>query len=355
MRTFLIALALLGLSLAAGERVHAAPARPHRAVAGSRPADAAATTVAHNFAVPHPLPFLRGIRDNHDLAARIRANLKAHPDGTAKLDPARCKRDSSCATPTSFLQSAKNDRPDITLATLADYIDSLQAHVLTAEEARQQWDMDCLDRDHDYQVVIGCGNRKFHAGEVAYVDPKTHKFELAKDCANWVRGIHHEPAPVIVQPHCAEIDYETREGDSDVRIFVMGPPVTDRTCQPAIRPAGEDDYLPGWFDECANLWCDGTAIMMATGMPIERRASYWTTTPGIHRIRVPLSFTRPDSPNRVVLCLDRDGAHSDGMLILPTSFRKVGALPVATLYYSRDEVPPGAPRIYWPWGEWYGR
>ncbi len=331
---------------------------PRHSVAGRRPSDEAAVSVAHNFAIPHPEPFLRGLpRMNmqHALARMIRENLKQHPGGLTLLDPARCTRDGSCASPMKFLQSAQVDRPDITLATLADYIDSLQVHILTAEEAKMQFDMDCLDRDKGYQVTVNCGNRKFHTGEPVYMDPKTNKFELAADCANWVRGIHHEPEPVaVVVPKCAELVFPTQSGDTSVRVFIVGPPVPPNACGPRIRPAGEDEYLDGWFDECETV-CDGRDIVDDIRMPVERRASYYTATPGLHRIQVPLSFTDPNSPNRVVLCLDRDGRHSDGMLVLPTSYQLVGKMKVATMYYTKEEIPSGAPRLYWPWGEWHGR
>lgn len=338
-----------------------APAKPkakpkHRTVAAQRPSDATAASVAHNFAIPHPLPFLRGLKDNHELAQKIRDNLAAHPDGNSPLDPAQCRANGSCAAPNWWLISYQYTKKDLTLAGLADFVDSFKPHVLTAEEAVQQWDMDCGQRlsDGSYKVVINCGNRQFHKGEIAYVDPASGRFLMANDCANPVRGIHHEPAAVIVQSNCAEIDFETRPGDTAVRIFILGPPVKD-ACEPAIQPAGEDDYLPGWFDQCASVLCNGRAIEAATGQTIERRASYYTTTAGHHRIRVPLSFTQPGSPNAVVLCLDRGGQHSDAQRVRGGDYRRIGALPVATVYYARNEVPGGAPDLYWPWREWNGR
>lgn len=358
MRIALVALALL-LSFGAAENAAAATAATHRhhTVAAQRTPDADAASVAHNFVVAHPEPFLRGWKDNHQLARIIRDNLAKDPSGNTRLDEVQCKSNGSCATPSRFLQSAQHDRPDMTLDKLADYIDSLKPHQLTAEEAAEQWDMDCLDRDNDYQVVIPCGNREFHKGEIAYVDPDTGKFEMAKDCANWVRGVHHEPPPLVVQTSpCAYVDAPIGQVDIS-RTAITGPPVpVDDECYPAILPPGEDDYLAEWFDECRDFRCTFEEDMAVTGRSIFLEGSYKAASSGRQRIRVPRSFMNPDSPNRVWLCLTRaDGAESDVIEVEPTSYLKKDRVFVATVYPTQADVPQGAPMLYWPYGEYYGQ
>lgn len=155
----------------------AAPARAHRS-----------TYTGYYYNAPNP-----GV-----IAAAVESSLKRDPTGHAMLDPAKCRRDGSCATPLSYVVSFRAHDPfgNWTLENLA----SKMRRLIRDCSIKGKLQMDRIDRATG-RVDINGLPRYLAAGECAWVNPDTHQPVLAEHCAN--------PVGVRIEIPCVIVDFQT--------------------------------------------------------------------------------------------------------------------------------------------------
>lgn len=293
-------------------------------------------------------PFLRGVKSPSDLAIRIQASLDKDASGKSIIDDARCIKDHSCASPENYLEMFKESDPEAGLenvSQLPGYLKTLRVEIAPDGE---YW-LACLklQKSGMYKPVLHCVSRRFKEGETAWVNRSTHRIVLASNCAN--------PVEKEVVKKCAEVHFLTKVSDTAVRFALMCPkPLSDECI--GVKKAGESEFQRWWTDECVDSDCNFSAASTIVGQPVQLAGSY-EPQPGEHVLRLPMEVTQESSTCRVVLCLDRGGEHSDGMGVQWFDYSPVGPMrtKTATVWYSKEEVPLGMPRLYWPWGEWSGQ
>lgn len=331
-------------------------------------------TLAHTVAYAAPVgkPFLHGVSTPTELASKVQASLTKNPKGTSIIDPERCKRDGSCATPANYLEMFQKSDPEarLTMAQVPDFLRTLRI----ANAPPDDYWLACLKPNGKggYQAVLHCLSRKFKPGEKAWMDPKSGRLVLASDCTN--------PVEKSVPPKlaCVEVHFFTKPGDTVVRFDIQGPADVADDCI-GVKRAGETDFERWWADECANIHCDFSANAAFMGQPVRLIGSY-IPEPGEHVLRIPASFAEKGSLYSVGLCLERTkmawpefpldkytlverneyakqrdewiAGHSDTMNVVWRGYRTSSSgVKVATVYYTKAEVPSGQPVIYWPWQE----
>ncbi|MBI2025735.1 hypothetical protein HYT04_03040, partial [Candidatus Kaiserbacteria bacterium] len=141
-----------------------------------------------------------------------------------------------------------------------------------------------------------------------------------------------------------------------------------------------------WKDECPDEHCGFRGPSQVVGQPVQLMGSY-IPEPGEHVLRLPASVAASGSKYVTGVCLERVkmpwpekptltysherreeyiklrdeyiaqrdkwvGGHSDTIGIRPQDYRVTDTGAVATVYYTKANVPPGMPVLYIPWGEW---
>lgn len=317
-------------------------------------------------------PFLHGVSSPADLATRIEASLEKNPKGTSMLDPARCKRDGSCASPIHYLQALQKVDPGAHLTNVAQVPEFLRTLQVIDAPAGKYW-ISCLKpTGGSYKVEIHCLERSFKVGEKAWVDKKSGVIVLASDCTNVVEK------PVSPKQVCVEIHFTTKTGDTAVRFALLGPANVADDCI-GVKKKGATEFERWWRDECPDEHCGFRAPAQVVGQQVRLIGSY-VPEPGEHVLRLPAFVAEKASLYVTVLCLDRgltvwpefpkDGytlaernkyasqreqwitGHSDGIGIRWFEYLNTTTeTKVATVYYTKAEGPTNAP--YWPWGEWF--
>ncbi|MFA6279031.1 MAG: hypothetical protein WCS97_01855 [Candidatus Paceibacterota bacterium] len=324
------------------------------------------------LAAPIGKPFLHGVKTPAELADKVQASLAKNPKGTSIIDPERCKRDGSCASPANYFEMFKESDPEARLTDVAQVPAFLKRLEIAPAPEGEYW-ISCLKPSgKDYKPVLHCLSRPFKKGEKAWVDPQTKRIVLASDCTNPVE----KPAPK--KEACVEIHFFTKQGDSGVRFALLGPKDVKDDCI-AVKRAGEEDFEQLWADECSNVHCDFSADAAVVGQPVRIMGSY-VPVPGEHILRLP-TFVAEKSLYVTVLCLERGSTewpefpkspvsfaasvsygekrqewiagHSDAIGVRWFDYLNTKSeVKRATVYYTKPEIPKGAPQLYWPWGEW---
>ena len=290
-------------------------------------------------AAPVGNPFLRGVKDPAELARKIESSLATDPTGATVIDQKRCKEDGSCARPQDYLRMFKESDPSAMLRAVSDVPRFLKTLTHGPAPAGEYW-MACLKSG---QPVLHCLARTFKVGEEAWRDPQTGRIVLAQSCTN--------PVEKPVREQCAEVRFATKAGDTVVRFALLCPQGIRDECL-GVKKAGEAEWQRWWKDECADGECNFARASMVVGAPVQAAGSY-TPLPGAHVLRVPRAAADPSSGCRVVLCLDRDGAHSDGLGVRPSDYDRASSIPTATVWYDAQAVPSRvAAPLTWTWGEW---
>lgn len=326
--------------------------------------------------------FLHGVNSPAELASKIEASLAQNPKGTSMLDPARCKKDGSCATPLNYLEALKQVNPGAHLTSVAQVPDFLRTLKVIDAPAGEYW-ISCLKPSGQgtYKAVLHCLSRSFKPGEKAWVDPKSDVIVFASDCTNVVEK------PVPLKQTCAEIIFFARAGDTVARNAVGGGTAFEDDCF-AIKKVGETEFRAPWKDSCASEHCTFAASEAFLHKKMWMLASY-ELEPGQYILRVPASFAEKNSPYVTVLCLERTkmewpekptleythaqreayiakrdayikqrdewiAGHSDSVNVWWNAYH-VGndGVPRATIYHSEREVPATETvKMYWRYGVW---
>ena len=293
------------------------------------------------YAAPVGNPFLRGVHSPKELAEKIGIALWRDPSGQSVIDPERCKRDGSCAKPADFLEMFQKSDPGAHLVNVRELSAFLQTLGIADAPEGEYW-LACLK---PFRPVLHCLSRQFKPGEKGWADPGTGQIILASDCTNPVEK-------EVPKKKCVEVHFFTKAPDTVVRFALLGPTDVSDECI-GVKRVGETEFEPWWSDECADENCNFLAASEVVGQPIQLAGSY-VPQPGEHVLRLPVMVTETGSLYRVVLCLDRNGKHSDGIGVQWFDYRMLepAGVKAAFVWYANTEVPSWAPRLYWPWGEW---
>ena len=302
-------------------------------------------TPAH--AAPVGNPFLRGVGSPEELAKRIEDSLHDHDqNGRAIIDINRCRQDGACARPVDYLKMFQESDPGASLVVVDQLTAFLRKLVEESAPDGEYW-MACLKYD-PYRPVLHCVSRRFKPGEKAWVNPATHRIVLASDCTN--------PVEKEVPKRCVEVHVFTRATDTELRFELSvgqdGPNSIANDCIAVLR-AGSEQKETWWTDECAYGYCSFADFNGVYGQKQLMVGSY-VPEPGEHVFFLPEEVAMSGSKFRFVACLDREGLSSDTIGVQWFDYLLVepSQVKMATIWYSKDEVPPWAPTIYWPWGEW---
>ncbi len=297
-------------------------------------------------------PFLHGVTSPADLANKIQQSLYQNPKGTSMLNPARCKKDGSCASPIHYLQALQKVNPGAHLTDVSQLPDFLLALKVVDAPAGEYW-ISCLKPSGQgtYQVVLHCLSRTFKKGEKAWVDPKTNRIVFASDCTNVVEK------PVPPKDGCVYIPFTTKSVNTVVRFAAVGPAdiSKDDDCL-AVKAAGDTEFERWWVDTCASADCDFSEPASVVGQQIRVIGSY-EPKPGEHVLRLPKYFAEIGSLFVTLLCVeDRVAGHSDTIGVRGHYYRVQSGRTEARVYYSRADVPRGLTssqsNLYWHWGDW---
>ncbi|MFA5998267.1 MAG: hypothetical protein WC814_02680 [Candidatus Paceibacterota bacterium] len=316
-------------------------------------------------------PFFRGINNPAELEGKIEASLAKNPKGTSMLDPERCKRDGSCATPLNYLEALKQVDPGAHLTSVAQVPGFLRTLQVIDAPVGEYW-ISCLKPSGrgTYRAVLHCLSRSFKKGEKAWVDPKTNKIVFASDCTN--------PVEKPVKEECVYIPFITKSVNTVVRFAAVGPADIrkDDDCL-AVKAAGDTEFERWWADKCASVYCDFSAPAAVVGQRILVIGSY-EPKPGEHILRLPKYFAEKGSLFVTLLCIENTkmtwpelpnqsasreqiaewiAGHSDTIGVRWHDYRVTqSGRREARVFYTKADVPPGLSvsqsELYWHWGEW---
>lgn len=323
-------------------------------------------------------PFFRGINSPAELADKVEASLTKNPKGTSMLDPERCKRDGSCATPLNYFEALKQVDPGAHLTSVTQVPGFLRTLQVIDAPAGEYW-ISCLRPSGrgTYRAVLHCLSRSFKPGEKAWIDPKTNKILFASDCTN--------PVEKPVKDECVYIPFPTLPPNTVVRFAAVGPADIrkDDDCL-AVKAAGDTEFERWWADKCASEYCDFSAPAAVVGQRILVIGSY-EPKPGEHILRLPKYFAEKGSLFVTLLCIEntkmawpelpkegytpaeRDeyaklreewiAGHSDTIGVRWNDYRVTqSGRREARVFYTKADVPPGLSasqsELYWHWGEW---
>ncbi|MBU0750339.1 hypothetical protein KKH15_02365 [Patescibacteria group bacterium] len=198
------------------------------------------------------------------------------------------------------------------------------------------------------------GNMEYSAPAEEWVvewGGKLWRFGRPEVCNN-LYGIVVQMSQAAVLPDCPYILMEARPGDWAVNFALVGR-FKPSSCF-AYSYAGMNrksiqfsslDYMP-LPTHCPTAPCDFTRTVAATGLPLMQSGSF-LVEPGFYVVRVSPEFAA-SAKNRALFCLQRrSGWHSCGIGV--QNFDYLGSLKVATIYYTKEEIPKGSTsRLWWP-------
>lgn len=335
-------LALLIMLVAGASAASAAPTGSARA----------APTAARGQPEIHfrKLPFLRGNASPQDLASKIADNLRLHPDGMHVIDPARCAKDGSCASPMNYLIAIRETKPGLQLGELVPYLSGLVKRMPTAEERKQKYDMDCIHpTGTGYKTIVNCMYRFLKPGEEVWVDPVSGEIIFAGDCTNRIRGVHRAPP-------CDLIVFETRVAGERRTHNPMWSPDHSDICygvRDVVIENGDIRYLtpvrpiaPGCIDQM--LGCNYDAGNAYVGRRYDADGTIDSLTPGLHAVLVTRKAST-SAETKFGICLEyvdvRTGKRirtSYTIIVRNVDFTVMpNGQRVAFVHYKRGAVPKG--------------
>lgn len=327
-------------------------------------------------------PFLKGVKSPSDLASRIELSLAKDPSGKSMLDPAQCKQDGSCASPIHYLEALQRVDPGAHLTKVAEIPVFLRTLRVVDAPAGEYW-ISCLkpQTSGGFQVEIHCLSRTFKSGEKAWVDARTNRIVFASDCTNVVEK------QIPVKTACVEIAFTTKPGDLVVRFALMGPENVADDCV-GVKKKGQTEFARLWKDDCPDEYCGFIGPSQVVGQSVRLIGSY-VPEPGEHVLRLPARVAESGSKFVAGICLERVkmtwpekpqleysherreeyirlrdayieardkwiAGHSDTIGVRWHDYLDTGSgVKRATVYYTREEIPSGKPRLYIPWGDWF--
>lgn len=145
------------------------------------------------------MPMMKGLKNPTELATLVERSLASDPTGKKLLDPARCKRDGSCATAYDYFHGIQIAHPSAKLGDIAELPRYLRS--LVKQPAPEgEWNMSRLLVKGEKRTYDHMGwHRAFFKGEDAWDDPNTGEHILAGFCENVV-GSQRSPVAEKVTP-----------------------------------------------------------------------------------------------------------------------------------------------------------
>lgn len=315
----------------------AAPAPPpEEAVTETKPK--VATTKPRNTG------FYYGLKDPSELAKLVEENLWNDPTGKTMINPDKCLKDGSCASPHDYLVMFQENDPEAGLTSVAQLPAFLRS-LVKVKAGSGEYQMACLE-GAGHTPNLHCMRRPFKPDEMAWADPKSNRLVLAEHCTN--------PIEKPVEPRqCMEI-MVTIKGESSMKFAHLGPAKVQDSCL-ALRKVGEGAIpLQEYVGEC-----DFSAAAAYFG---ERAREVYCVpvTPGTYILTVAAKpYGEPKTRHWWVFCWsDEDDVSSNTMRVRDYDY--IGNdVRRATIYNSRKEMerktyPASVSHLWIPWGEELG-
>lgn len=139
------------------------------------------------------MPMMKGLKSPTELATLVERSLKSDPTGKRLLDPARCKKDGSCATAYDYFYGIGLAHPSAKLDSIAELPRYLRSLVKKSAPTGEWYMSRMLVKGAKHTYDHAGWKRAFFKGEVVWDDLNTGEHILAGDCGNIV-------APVPIKP-----------------------------------------------------------------------------------------------------------------------------------------------------------
>ncbi|MDP2651749.1 MAG: hypothetical protein Q8O94_01290 [bacterium] len=150
------------------------------------------------------MPMMKGLENPTELATMVDSSLKSDPTGKALLNPARCKKDGSCATAHDYFYGIQLAHPSAKLGNIAELSRYLRSLVKKPAPSGEWYISRLLVRGEKHTYDAKGWHRAFLKDESVWVDPNTGELILAGDCGNVIgvalnKAIQNQPTDTRVQ------------------------------------------------------------------------------------------------------------------------------------------------------------
>jgi len=147
------------------------------------------------FAAGTGMPMMKGLKNPTELATLVENSLKSDPTGKSLLNPARCKKDGSCATAHDYFFGIQTAHPSAKLGNIAELPQYLRSLVKQSAPAGEWHISRLLVRGNTHTYDAKGWKRAFLQGESVWVDVNTGELILAGDCGNVIGDGPAKPQP----------------------------------------------------------------------------------------------------------------------------------------------------------------
>jgi len=196
------------------------------------------------------VPLMKGLKDADELAGLVEKSLKRDAWGNSQLDPDRCQKNGSCATPNHYFTGIRKKHPSAKLESVGElprYLRSLEKK----SAPTGVWQMSrLLVNGEDIRYDDTGWKRPFHKDEVAWTDLNTGETILAGDCGNVVGELVKQVARRVPPP---------------ARRFAVIPQLPTRSAPPVAVPSA----IYPVFGRVPRAFCP-SAGGAPTGIPVKR-------------------------------------------------------------------------------------
>ncbi len=147
------------------------------------------------FAAGTGMPMMKGIKSPTELATLVERSLASDPTGNTLLDPARCKKNGSCATARDYFFGIQSAHPSAKLGNIAELPQYLRSLVKQSAPAGEWHISRLLVRGNTHTYDAKGWKRSFLQGESVWVDVNTGELILAGHCGNVIGEGPAKPVP----------------------------------------------------------------------------------------------------------------------------------------------------------------
>jgi len=159
------------------------------------------------YAAGTGMPMMKGLKNPTELATLVERSLASDPTGKKMLDPARCKKNGSCATAHDYFFGIQLAHPSAKLGDIADLPRYLRSLVKQPAPAGEWHISRLLVRGGTHTYDAKGWERAFLQGESVWVDVNTGELILAGDCGNVIGDgpakPQPKPRPIVFTPAAA--------------------------------------------------------------------------------------------------------------------------------------------------------
>lgn len=141
------------------------------------------------------MPMMKGLKSPTELASLVEQSLASDPTGKKLLDPARCKKNGSCATAHDYFYGIGLAHPSAKLENIAELPRYLRSLVQQPAPAGKWHLSRLLVRGSAHTYDAKGWERSFLQGEKVWGDVNTGEPILAGDCGNVIGAGPTKPQP----------------------------------------------------------------------------------------------------------------------------------------------------------------